>query len=49
VYKEVQDKLEALADQVDRLQSEYIEEEDEEKHDCLGPRKKRIGAVVQNV
>ena len=36
LYKEVQSKLEALADQVDRLQSGYIEEEGEENHECLG-------------
>ena len=48
VYREVQSKLEALADDVERLQSGYIEEEDEEKHECLGPRKKRSSAVVQD-
>ena len=48
VYSEVQGKLDALADEVERLTSGYLEEGEEEKHECLGPRKKRSSAVVQD-
>lgn len=37
VYGKVQDELEALADEVDMLESGLIDEADWKNHDCLGP------------